>query len=106
MAESMHDWLRSARVYPALHDTLGFRGREAEWHGLDGSIDKLVQSTGQFGETATELCLVNAICDYREVEGEHTFPYMLFAHKTDNDGDLWEISFLVGYGRLPFAAGN
>lgn len=48
-----------------------------------GSIDKLVQSTGQFGETTTDLCLVNAICDYREVEGEHTFPYMLFAHKTD-----------------------
>ncbi|MGZ9586474.1 AraC family transcriptional regulator [Paenibacillus marinisediminis] len=48
----------------------------------DGRIDKLIKSTNMLTEAPNNLCLVNAICDYRSVEGDNTFPYMLFAYKT------------------------
>jgi len=48
----------------------------------DGRIGKLTKSTNMITEALSDLCLVNAICDYGSVEGDSTFPYMLFAYKT------------------------
>lgn len=48
----------------------------------DGRIDKLTRSTNMIPEGPNNLCLVHAICDYRPVEGNNSFPYMLFAYKT------------------------
>jgi AraC family transcriptional regulator len=50
--------------------------------GNDGRIKKLTESTNMIQEVSNNLCLVNAICDYRQVEGDNKFPYMLFAFKT------------------------
>ena len=47
----------------------------------DGSLHALAKSTGITGHD-DHLACVNAICDYREVEEDKTYPYMLFAHKT------------------------
>ncbi|WP_220084759.1 GyrI-like domain-containing protein [Paenibacillus dendritiformis] len=48
----------------------------------DGRIGKLTNSTNMITEAPSDLCLVNAICDYCSVEGDNTFTYMLFAYKT------------------------
>lgn len=49
----------------------------------DGRLEKLAKSTNMSTETPNNQGLVNAICDYRLVEGDNMFPYMLFAHKTN-----------------------
>lgn len=49
---------------------------------MDGRIDKLTKSTNMLTESPNSLSLVHAICDYRSVEGDNRFPYMLFAYKT------------------------
>lgn len=48
----------------------------------DGRYEKLVESTHLPENNPNGLCLVNAICDYHEREG-NTFAYMLFAYQTD-----------------------
>lgn len=48
----------------------------------DGRYQKLMNSTNVEPGTQSNLCLVNAVCDYRETGG-NTFPYMLFAFQTD-----------------------
>jgi AraC family transcriptional regulator len=48
----------------------------------DGRYEKLVESTHLPEHDPNGLCLVNAICDYREREG-NPFPYMIFAYQTD-----------------------
>lgn len=47
----------------------------------DGRYDQLAASTGMQEGDQGELCLINAICDYRNTEGS-AFPYMLFAFQT------------------------
>ncbi|WP_025679353.1 AraC family transcriptional regulator [Paenibacillus massiliensis] len=65
----------------------------------DGRIDKLIQSTNMLSEAPNKLCLVNAIFDYRSVEEEQTFPYMLFAYKTNR-------SDTQGYREVTVSAGT
>lgn len=48
----------------------------------DGRLEKLTNSTNMFQEVSNNLCLVNAICDYRQLEDDNKFPYMMFALKT------------------------
>ncbi|MDD4797048.1 MAG: helix-turn-helix domain-containing protein [Eubacteriales bacterium] len=46
----------------------------------DGRFDRLLASTGQSVDP-DGLCLLNAVCDYRELPGTR-FPYMIFARRT------------------------
>ena len=47
----------------------------------DGRYDRLTESINN--EQSKGLCPVNAICDYRRMEG-NLFPYMLFAFRQEN----------------------
>ncbi len=49
----------------------------------DGRFNKLLESTGMPEIGENDLCAINAICDYRKNDGDRTFPYMIFAFKTD-----------------------
>lgn len=47
----------------------------------DGTVDKIIEATGETGDYKIGPYPVNAVCDYRSTGGT-TFPYMLCALKT------------------------
>ena len=63
-------------------DDQNFKDIPVFWQNAlnDGSVDKLAMSTNT--KSKDGLCPVNAICDYRKMEGS-SFPYMLFAFQTE-----------------------
>lgn len=65
------------RIFDAVNDSAS-KEVPKFWEELltNGEYDKLAKSSGNYPESDTGLCSVNAICDYRKTEGT-TFPYML-----------------------------
>lgn len=48
----------------------------------DGRYEQLKKSTGLTPEDQGEICLINAVCDYEEMDNG-LFPYMIFAFETE-----------------------